>query len=175
MNTNRIMIFIDGSNLFKSCGRLGVQFSYEKLINILKTDRNIIRMYYYSGRKVPNTSAQKKYFKMLKKLGIEVITTPLKKREIECGNCNQKKMIDIEKGVDASLSTDLLWFAFQNAYDKAILLSGDSDFLPAVKKVRLLGKNVELWAFKNSLAPELKSEADSCVLFDDHLNEIRKV
>lgn len=168
------MIFIDGSNLLRGSARAGAQFSYEKLINILKKDRNIIRIYYYSGRKVPNTTKQKKYFKMLKKLGFEVVTTPLKKREIECGNCNHKELIDIEKGVDASLSTDLLWFAFQNAYDKAILLSGDSDFLPAMKRVRLLGKNVELWAFENSLAPEMKSESDTCVLIDSYLEEIKK-
>jgi len=111
---------------------------------------------------------------MLKKLGIEVITTPLKKREIECGNCNHKEWIDIEKGVDASLSTDLLWYALQNAYDKAILLSGDADFLPAVKRVRLLGKNIELWSFNNSLAPELKTEADSCVILDDYIDQIKK-
>ena len=62
----------------------------------------------------------------------------------------------------------------QNAYDKAILLSGDADFLPAVKRVRLLGKNVELWAFKNSLAPELKAEADSCMIIDDYIDQIKK-
>ena len=174
MNFNKIMIFIDGSNLFKGSKRKGFRFSYEKLLDILKTDRNIVRMYYYSGRKVPNTTKQKKYFKMLKKLGIEVITTPLKRREIECGNCNHKEWIDIEKGVDASLSTDLLWYALQNAYDKAILLSGDADFLPAVKRVRLLGKSVELWTFKNSLAPELKAEADSCIIIDDYIDQIKK-
>ncbi len=174
MNINKIMIFIDGSNLLKGSGRAGFQFSYQKLIDILKTDRNIVRMYYYSGRKVPNTTKQKKFFKMLMKLGIEVITTPLKKREIKCEKCNHKELINIEKGVDASLSTDLLWFAFQNAYDKAILLSGDADFLPAVKRVRLLGKNIELWAFKNSLAPELKTESDNCILIDDYIDNIKK-
>jgi len=49
MNFNKIMIFIDGSNLFKGSKRKGFKFSYEKLIDILKTDRNIVRMYYYSG------------------------------------------------------------------------------------------------------------------------------
>ena len=55
-----------------------------------------------------------------------------------------------------------------------ILLSGDVDFLPAVKRVRLLGKNVELWAFKSSLASELKDEADSWIIIDDYIDQIKK-
>ena len=173
MSSNKIMIFIDGSNLFKAANRMNVYFQYSKLAKILTKDRNVIRIFYYSGRKVPNTSPQKRYFKMLKKLGFEVITTPLKKREFKCPECDHEELIEIEKGVDASLSTDLLWYASQNAYDIAILLSGDSDYVPAVKRVRLLGKSVEVWSFENPLAPELKKEADKCNLLDKIINQIK--
>jgi len=80
----------------------------------------------------------------------------------------------IEKGIDASLSTDLLWYAFQNAYDKAILITGDADFIPAVQRVRLLGKNIELWTFKHSVGKELKKNVDKVEFIDEIIDEIKK-
>ena len=38
MNIDKIMIFIDGSNLYKASRRIGIKFSYEKLVKILKHD-----------------------------------------------------------------------------------------------------------------------------------------
>lgn len=59
-----------------------------------------------------------------------------------------------EKGVDVKIAVDLLVGAFDNMYDEAILVSSDTDLVPAIKKVRHLGKNVEYVGFshKPSLA-----------------------
>jgi len=64
--------------------------------------------------------------------------------------------------------------SFEDAYDTAVLVSGDGDFLPVVKKVKELDKNVELWAFKYSLANTLREQLgeDRVVYLDDILHEI---
>lgn len=59
-----------------------------------------------------------------------------------CTNCNARLMIAVEKGVDAALVTDLLSLAWQRAYDVAVLVSGDSDYIPAVEYVQSQGLKV---------------------------------
>ena len=55
-----------------------------------------------------------------------------------------------EKQVDTSLTTDLLQSAFTGGFDIAILISGDSDYLPAVKVVQNeLNKKVIHAGFEN--------------------------
>ena len=52
-----------------------------------------------------------------------------------------------EKGVDVQLAVDLLVGAYENTYDTAIILSSDTDLIPAIKKVREIGKSVEYIGF----------------------------
>src|SRR3989344_570840 len=42
-----------------------------------------------------------------------------------------------EKGVDVRLALDLYSLAIENKYDKAILISSDSDLVPAVRMVQI--------------------------------------
>lgn len=56
----------------------------------------------------------------------------------------------IEKGIDILLATDMVSLAFRNAYDTAILVSGDSDYVPVVKEIQELGKRVENASFKRT-------------------------
>lgn len=47
---------------------------------------------------------------------------------------------------------------YENEYDTAVLVSEDGDFVPVVKKIKELDKNLEVWAFRYSLANALKEE-----------------
>ncbi len=169
---DKVMIFIDGSNIFRSCRQLNFKISYEKFLSILRKDRNVIRAYYYSG--IKSKSQEKgKFFKMLKGLGVEIKTKLLKKRDVTCRSCGEITNTFVEKGIDASLSTDLLWHAFQRSYDTGIVVSADADFIPPIERVRDLGRRIELWAFKHALGKELKNKVDSVNNIDDIIEEIQ--
>ncbi len=170
---NKFMVFIDGSNVFHGCRDLKFQISYEKFLPILKEDKNVIRVFFYSGVKPP-VSNEKKFLKMLGHLEMEITTKLLKTRSVRCNSCKKVAKIFTEKGIDASLSTDLLWYAFQNAYETAIIVTGDADFIPPIERVRLMGKRIELWAFKHSIGNELKSKVDKVNYIDDIINKIKK-
>jgi uncharacterized LabA/DUF88 family protein len=60
----------------------------------------------------------------------------------ECANCGAPLTISAEKGVDAAVVTDLLSLAWQRAYDVAVLVSGDADYIPAVEYVQSQGLKV---------------------------------
>ena len=52
-----------------------------------------------------------------------------------------------EKGVDVKLALDILDMAHQDKYDTAIVVSSDTDLIPAIIRARELKKNVEYIGF----------------------------
>lgn len=56
------------------------------------------------------------------------------------------------KKVDIKTANDIISLAYKNLYDTAVLVPGDGDFVPFVRKLNELDKNVEVWAFRYSLA-----------------------
>jgi len=50
----------------------------------------------------------------------------------------------IEKKVDINIAIDIISLAYENAYDLALLISEDGDFVTAVKKIKELDKTVEV-------------------------------
>jgi NYN domain len=75
------------------------------------------------------------------------------------------------KGVDISLTTDMLTHAFQNHFDTAILMAGDGDYGPLVGRVKSLGKILLVWFFgdeKDGLSPALRLSSDLMLPLDAH-------
>jgi len=87
---------------------------------------------------------QAKFYDYLRAIGIQVLDKPLKSRFDTVANMVRF----VEKGVDVALATDLLAMAWENAYDAAVIVSGDADYAGAVTKVMSKGKNVEVASFK---------------------------
>jgi uncharacterized LabA/DUF88 family protein len=58
------------------------------------------------------------------------------------------------------MAGDMIKGAFKNTYDIAILVSGDGDFVPAIKIVKEEKKEVENIYFKKSSSRNLKQHCD---------------
>lgn len=54
-----------------------------------------------------------------------------------------------EKGTDTNIATHMLVKGFNNAYDVAILVSGDTDYIPVLKSLHDIGKLVILATLPN--------------------------
>lgn len=61
---------------------------------------------------------------------------------VNCPSCKALLERTVEKGVDTAIVTDMLQHAWDNTYDMGILLSGDADFIPAVKFLNIRGKKI---------------------------------
>lgn len=59
-----------------------------------------------------------------------------------CPQCGAVFMGSVEKGVDTEIATDLLTLAWQQAYDVAILVTSDADFVPTVERIQERGLKV---------------------------------
>ena len=162
----RIVIFIDNSNIFKGFQKYGIKADYEKLKNIMTKDRKLNDIYLYEGIVYPINPSKKKWYKDLKLNSGYIVRTSFDKR-------TTKEVI--EKKIDIKLAIDMVSLAYEDAYDTGILVSGDGDFVPIVKKLKQLNKKVELWSFRYSLANTLKEEIDERNIYylDDILNQIQ--
>lgn len=158
----KVMIFIDGSNLYHSAKNVGIKIDYIKLKEVLAGERKLIRPYFYCSD--PHTDAQTLFFDKLRYIGYEVKTTELKKYGDEK---------PFEKGVDIMLTTDLLLYAARNLYDVAVLVTGDKDYIPAVKAVKEMGKRIEVAGFKCCTAKALILSADKFIELDNYINKIQ--
>jgi uncharacterized LabA/DUF88 family protein len=74
--------------------------------------------------------------------------------------------VPVEKGIDIMLATDLLYFAWNDFYDVALLVSGDSDFAYALQAVKNMGKHVEVAYFERGISKDLFSIADNRYLLN---------
>jgi uncharacterized protein (TIGR00288 family) len=167
---HRVMVFIDGSNMVHSSQRFqkGFKIDYKKLVNVLVENRQLIRPYFF-GSYDPNKKVGEKFYEALSLQGFEIIKKPLRSRAIgEGGEIRQ-----LEKGVDVALVTRLLSLAFEDTFDVAIIVSGDTDYIDAIRVIKDLGKRVEIAAFKGSIGRDLKFLADKFIAIDDIAEQIK--
>ena len=86
----------------------------------------------------------------------------------------------VEKYVDVALASTMVSRAKDdNSYDVAVIVTGDCDYIPAIKIVRNLGKRVAIASIKTSCSqyytdPEKGKELMDYekIWLDDHLNEL---
>ena len=69
-----------------------------------------------------------------------------------------------QKGVDVQIAVDMLVGAFGGAYDVAVLLAGDADFVPVVEEVKRRSVMVVVAAEPTSMADDLRRVADRHVV-----------
>ncbi len=160
----RVMIFIDGSNLYHVLKQTTDKsnLDYRKFAEKLCGDRELIRTYYYNIRQEspenPKLAESQDRF-----LNTLYETDYL---EVKLGIWKPRGQTMVEKGVDVMIASDLISHAYEDHYDTAILVSGDADFYPALQVVKDTGKQVEVAAFDANLSSEAARIADVLIRFD---------
>ena len=82
----------------------------------------------------------------------------------------------VEKGVDVNLAIEMVTLAYNNAYDVAILVSGDGDFAVAVRYVQGTKKKVEVSYFPDRPCWHLKKICNNFIpLKANILNKLKRV
>ncbi len=178
-NSERVIIFIDDSNFYHSLKDLHDvhhnEIDFKKLIDLLKGNRLLIGVYYYNAPLDRNYNEevywkQQKFFSGLRNIpGFHVILTNMRKTRKPDGTFEFSV-----KGDDIHLGIDMVSYAYENLYDTAILVSGDGDFAPAVRRIQKLGKKAENAYFSVSRSALLKQVCDNSVLLDDIIGKCIK-
>ncbi|MEW6674185.1 MAG: NYN domain-containing protein [Thermodesulfobacteriota bacterium] len=94
------------------------------------------------------------------------------RREItHCPYCRKELIRTVEKGVDTSIAIELFHYALDNVYDKAVLISNDQDFVPAIEYIQRRGNQIFHASFKNQ-GFEVKKACWSHIDFEDIMPEL---
>lgn len=170
----KIAVFIDGSNFYSKLKELKIKhtskFDYKGFI--LKLSKGVKPVYvgYYVGqvRKEKNNPKSEVLYANQQKL-FAYLQSNIPNVKIVRGHIQNYNGIYKEKGVDVRLALDLYSLAIKNKYDKAILISSDSDLVPAVRMVQAKKKEIEYIGFSHntSLALIKECKAKRLLTFDD--------
>ena len=169
MTSNRCAIFIDGGYLEKTLKNEfdELRIDFEKLSEELAGSVQILRTYYYNCMPFqddPPTQYQKelhakrdRFMDRLQRLNrYEIRLGKLVKRA--CEKCLYVRYE--QKRLDVLMDVDLVRLSATRQIDQAILVTGDSDFVPAVKVAKMDGVLVQLYYSRNSKSDELYDACD---------------
>jgi len=177
MQRGRAVMFIDNSNIFQNLKlvRPGYRIDYKKLHKKIEEGGEIWETYFFAAeREGAPRETQTAFFEVLRReLNYNIVLAGLKVKTVTCRFCGQTHEAYIEKGVDVGLATRLLSLLYSNAFDTAIVVSGDGDYVEVVREVRRLGRKVQIVSFRESLSKELANLSSSDPIYlDDIANEI---
>ncbi len=146
MQRNRVISFIDGFNLYHAINNLNQ--SHLKWLNLhslskafTKPKSEILsKVFYFSAwvnhRNKTSQYRQKCYINALKIMGINTVLGHFKRKNRKCPKCLFKWIGNEEKETDVNIALHLLDLAYQNAFDRAIIISNDSDLAPAIRLIK---------------------------------------
>lgn len=157
---DRVLVFVDGPNLYATVKALGFDMDYRKLLAFFRERCKLVRALYYT------TYLEQQEFSSLRPLvdwleynGFTLVTKPAKEIIDSTGRRRFKGSMRIELAVDA------LRLA-QNA-DHIVIFTGDGDFRALVAALQQNGKRVTIVSTLSTqpqmIADDLRRQADQVV------------
>lgn len=149
----RVAWFVDGFNLYYSLRSLKngryLWLDLGKLADSrIKAHQENVKMTYFTALTNSRDGSSQRQHDYLSAVDImcdfpmEIVLNSFKRNSWECENCDSKNKIYREKQTDVALGVAMVSGAFKNEFDVAILVSADTDFIPAISQVKSIGKKV---------------------------------
>ena len=172
---NRSIVYIDGFNFYYGVMKNSNDkwLNLEHYFQLLRQDDDIQKIYYFTARVSGNAQARQDiYFQALQTLNlVQIIYGLYKSRQRKCrvSSCTnpQKSYSDYEeKRTDVNIALQMLDDAYQNNCDRMIVVSGDSDLVPAVELVKQRFPEIQITVYipsrhpRRGAATELRNAAD---------------
>ncbi len=148
----RIAVFVDGANLFYAeRDRLGWRVDLQKLLEWIASRGTVTDAMYYTGVIEPVEVRFAAFLHALPHLGFSVVTKPAKALVHHSGETSFKANLDVEIVLDM--------FTMLEAFDMAVLVSGDGDFRRPLELLRTRGKQFLVISTAGTMARELREIA----------------
>jgi len=153
----KVVLFIDGANLYATSKAIGVDIDYRRLLAEFQSKAYLLRAYYYTALvEDQEYSSIRPLIDWLDYNGFTVVTKPAKEFTDASGRRKIKGNMDIELCVDA--------LEMSQFYDHLVLFSGDGDFTALVASLQRKGKRVTVVSTLTTQTPmiadDLRRQAD---------------
>lgn len=165
----RVAIFIDGSNLYFKLRTLiptkmdFLRYQYRDLaLSLLNSDERLTYVGYYVGavRDTKRTKDHEKTLELLKNQ--QKLFEQLRHQQISIvkGYLLERDGKYFEKGVDVRLAVDIVTMAQSKKYDIGIVISSDTDLIPAIQAAQSLKRKITYVGFEHQPSLALIRYAD---------------
>ena len=146
MDLQRVVCLIDGLNLYHAISALSrPELKWVDLRNLSKVflkshSEKLSGVFYFSAyaEHISESSqkCQKAHVRALELTNVTTILGHFKEKNRKCPSCSHRWIGHEEKETDVNIALFLLNLAYQNAFDRAVVISNDSDLAPAIRMVR---------------------------------------
>jgi uncharacterized LabA/DUF88 family protein len=142
---SRYCVYVDGFNVYYALQENPAYhkykwLNYRKLAESVVHEKDTIAGIFYFTTFVKwhpeNVERHKKYISALRSVGVEIIHGRFLEKSIKCHKCHEYFKTHEEKQTDVNIALKILGDAVDGLYDKALIISADSDLLPVIKSVQ---------------------------------------
>ncbi len=170
-DTERIALFIDGSNLYAAARALNFDIDYKRLLQVFSEQGILVRAFYYTALiEDQEYSPIRPLVDWLDYNGYTMVTKPTKEFTDAQGRRKIKGNMDIELAIDVMEMAEHL--------DHVILFSGDGDFRRLVEAIQRKGLRVTVVSTVKSnppmVADELRRQCDRFLDLSDLAQSISR-
>lgn len=147
-----IAVFVDGANVYHmERDVLGWRIDLCKLLDWVRRTGTVTDAIYYTGVGAPAGARFDAFLRALPHLGFSLVTKPVKTLVRRNGSLINKANLDVEIVLDM--------FTMLDAFDMAVLVSGDGDFRRPLELLRTRGKRFLVISTAGTVARELREVA----------------
>lgn len=139
---NRYCIYIDGFNVYYALESNPAYHKY-KWLNYRKLAESLVGahdtisgIFYFTTHvswKLQNVKRHETYIKVLRSVGVTTILGRFLEKQIVCHNCHTQFTTHEEKQTDVNIALKVIEDAIDDLYDKALIISADSDLLQIIE------------------------------------------
>lgn len=168
----RVCVFVDGFNVYHSMIEHRPALTRFKWLDYMALARCYIggkdtlqRVVYFSALATwdqHKVNRHQTYLRALRRQGVEVVLGKFKRKDRRCRLCRGTFQTFEEKLTDVNIAIHMFRGAFLDEYDRAILISGDTDILPAIRAIHELfpAKQIGVVIPVGRRSEDLKQECD---------------
>ena len=148
----RYRFYIDGFNVYHSLNtrRFGKYkwLDYRKVADwVVRTGDTITGVLYFTTFvewKPGAVARHKEYIKALRSAGVETVFGRFMKKRVRCHLCGKHYNTREEKQTDVNIALRLICDGIEDLYDCAVIISGDTDLVPAIEAVHQMFPDKEV-------------------------------
>ena len=171
-HSERIGLFIDGSNFHSTAKLLNLEVDYLKLLNFFKRKGQMIRAYYYTA--LPEQSEISPLRKLTDFLDYNGYTIVSKQTKEYTDHMSGERRV--KGNMDMELALDML--KMSKHLDHVYLFSGDGDFCRLLEDVQDRGVRVTVVSSTHTqpklIADSLRRKADAFLEIDDIYEDLSR-
>lgn len=159
----KVTFLIDGFNLYHSIEDvklhegidakwLDIKTVLHSYLTGLGSDAKFHNIFYFTALRhhvkaeKPNSiERHKRYISVLESTGITTIYGKFKPKNIKCKSCDGEFIAYEEKKTDVAIASKLLELVHNNHSDSYVIVSGDTDLIPAIQLAKKMNNNIKIF------------------------------